>query len=204
MLQSPAAEGFLLSLSLIIAIGAQNAFVIRQGLKREHLILVPLICFICDAILIGFGALGFGSIVAKFPQIAHLAAWAGAIFLFGYGAKSFYSAVRPGKLDVAGRGATLSWKQAAMQTLAFSLLNPHVYLDTVFLLGSVAGQYARTGRVQFVLGGVTASFVWFFSLSWGASLLAPVLNRPAAWRVLDLGIGAMMWLIAYSLIRGHL
>ncbi len=199
-----AAQGFALGASLIIAIGAQNAFVLRQGLKRQGVLAVTTICFLCDAVLIALGAGGFASLVAAVPGLPAVAAWGGAIFLIGYGARAFHAALKPGGL-LAGRDGTGSGLAAlAGATLAVSLLNPHVYLDTVILLGSVAAQYPPSERIAFAVGGIGASAVWFYGLGYGAARLAPVFARPAAWRLLDLAIGTVMWAIAGSLIWGQL
>ena len=201
--------GLGLGASLIIAIGAQNAFVLRQGLSRLHVFAVVAICVLCDWVLISLGALGFGSLVRVFPLVTAIAAWGGALFLLGYGVVSFRSAIRAQPLiaeeDGAQPDAGLETLRAvALTTLAVSLLNPHVYLDTVVLLGSVAAQYAGLLRAWFALGACVASLVWFSALGFGARLLAPVFAKPAAWRVLDAAIGAIMWWIALGLVRGQL
>ena len=191
-------DGFLLGGSLIIAIGAQNASVLRQGLKREHVFAVCLICALSDALLIAAGVGGFGAIVASSGALVRAVTALGAIFLFAYGAMAFTRAVRPKALFAgAGRAATLS--AAIGGALAFTFLNPHVYLDTVLLLGGLAGRYAGAARFAYGAGATLASFVWFFGLGYGARLLAPVFARPAAWRALDIGIGMVMWMIAAGL-----
>jgi len=193
--------------SLIIAIGAQNAFVLRQGLRRQHVAAVVVVCVAVDWVLITAGALGFGSLVRAFPAVTGLAAWGGALFLAGYGAMSLRSAFRTERLsaDQAGSDAGPATVGAAVAaTLAVSLLNPHVYLDTVVLLGSVAAQYEGALRAWFTAGALIASLVWFSALGFGARLLAPVFAKPAAWRVLDLAIAAVMWWIAAGLVMGQL
>jgi L-lysine exporter family protein LysE/ArgO len=199
-----ATQGFALGASLIIAIGAQNAFVLRQGLKRQGVLLVTTICFLCDAVLIALGAGGFAGLVAAVPGLPAVAAWGGAVFLIGYGARAFRAALKPTRLLAGGDGAGLSPPALAGATLAVSLLNPHVYLDTVVLLGSVAAQYPATERIAFALGGIGASAVWFYGLGYGAARLAPIFARPAAWRLLDLAIGTVMWAIAGGLIWGQI
>jgi L-lysine exporter family protein LysE/ArgO len=192
--------------SLIIAIGAQNAFVLRQGLRREHVTAVVAVCVLCDWVLIAAGALGFGSLVQAFPLVTSIAAWGGALFLIGYGVLSMRSAINPETLHAGGAetGSGLATTGAAiMATLAVSLLNPHVYLDTVVLLGSVAAQYEGVLRAWFTAGAWLASLVWFSALGFGARMLAPVFERPAAWRVLDATIGVIMWWIAAGLIIGQ-
>jgi L-lysine exporter family protein LysE/ArgO len=196
-----ALKGFGLGTSLIVAIGAQNAFVLRQGLKREHVFVIATICFLCDATLIALGSAGFGSLVAAFPRLTDIAAWCGAAFLAVYGLRSFRAAFRPSVLEAGGeevKGMTL--KQAVLMTLALSLLNPHVYLDTVMLLGSLAGQFVMPTRIFFAAGAMAASLVWFYGVGYGAGWLAPLFRRPASWRVLDLIIGVIMWSIAFSLL----
>jgi L-lysine exporter family protein LysE/ArgO len=199
--------GLGLGASLIIAIGAQNAFVLRQGLLRSHALAVAALCVLIDWSLIIVGALGFGALVIRFPALTAVAAWGGAAFLLVYGALAFRSALKPGVLHAeAPSGArdpgTLS--AALGTTLAVSLLNPHVYLDTVVLLGGVAAQYPLNERAAFVLGAGVASSVWFFGLALGARMLTPVCERQVAWRVLDVVIGCIMWWIAVGLVWGQL
>lgn len=196
-----------LGASLIIAIGAQNAFVLRQGLLRRYELVVAGICVAIDWTLIALGALGFGALVEHFPQLMAVAAWGGAAFLAVHGALAFRSAARPGALhaEKPSRGGAETLAAAVATTLAVSLLNPHVYLDTVVLLGSVAAQYPASGdRLAFVLGAGTASCVWFFGLALGARLLAPLFEREVAWRVLDIVIGCVMFWIASGLVWGQL
>ena len=201
---APALQGFALGAGLIIAIGAQNAFVLRQGLYRRHVFLVTSICAVCDAGLIALGAGGFASLITAQPALVPLAAWGGAVFLGAYGLRAFLAALAPGTLKAAGRADTQKpWAVAGM-TLAVSLLNPHVYLDTVIVLGSVAAQIPGPERLAFALGAMAASAVWFYGLGYGAAWLAPVFARPAAWRLLDLAIGIVMWSIAGALIWNQL
>ncbi|PKQ19304.1 MAG: amino acid transporter [Actinobacteria bacterium HGW-Actinobacteria-6] len=201
-----AASGFGLGASLIMAIGAQNAFVLRQGLQKQHVFAVALVCALVDAILISLGAGGFGAIVSSHPTITAVAAWGGVAFLAVYGGRSFLAALHPGALDSRSASAekTISLGATITATLAVSLLNPHVYLDTVVLLGSVAAQHPADERLVFALGAMAASFVWFFSIAYGARLLAPLFARPVAWRVLDVFVGCVMWWIAISLALGQI
>lgn len=190
--------GFLLGASLIIAIGAQNAFVLRQGLKREYVFVVCLICALSDALLIAAGVAGLGSIVQRSETAIQVVTIGGALFLFAYGALAFRRAVRPEALEAAtGRAGTLGAAVAA--ALAFTFLNPHVYLDTVLLLGGLSGRYSGEARFVYGAGATLASFIWFFGLGYGARLLSPLFARPAAWRILDIGIGIVMWSIAAGL-----
>ena len=190
--------GFGLGLSLILAIGAQNAFVLRQGLRQEHVFAVCLTCALSDAILIAAGVSGFGILVTKLPWLEPVMRWGGAAFLIVYGARAFWAAWKGGgHLDAAGQGRA-SLKGVLLTCLLLTWANPHVYLDTVVLLGSVAAQYPA--KVNFALGAMTASFAFFFSLGYGARLLAPLFARPAAWRLLDVLVGAIMWMVAGSLL----
>lgn len=191
--------GLFLGLSLIVAIGAQNAFVLRQGLRGEHILAVCLTCALSDAVLILAGVGGFAQAGAWVPWLETALRYGGAAFLLLYGLRSFRAAVRPGGALVpadtvsAGLGATLG------TCLALTWLNPHVYLDTVVLVGSVSTQFAD-GKGAFALGAMAASFTFFFSLGYGARLLRPVFARPGAWRVLDAGIGIVMCTIAITLV----
>jgi L-lysine exporter family protein LysE/ArgO len=197
-------QGFGLSMGLIIAIGSQNAFVLRQGLKRERVFLVATVCFLCDAALIAAGAAGFGTLVASSPITLQVALWGGSAFLFLYGLRAFHSAWNPETLDAAGSGAGDASRAATrviLSTLALSLLNPHVYLDTVILLGSLAARFSGLSRLLFTLGAMTASLVWFYGIGYGARVLAPLFRKPAAWRLLDAVVGVTMWGIAFSLVR---
>ncbi|WP_417519985.1 LysE/ArgO family amino acid transporter [Minwuia sp.] len=193
-----AVEGFLLGLSLILAIGAQNAFVLRQGLLRQHVLLIVLICAASDALLIGAGVMGLGSIIRSVPGLIFWSTLGGVVFLTVYGLFAFWRALRPDRLEVVA-GKPLGWQAAALTTLAFTFLNPHVYLDTVIMLGGISARLPIDQRMHFWIGGATASFVFFFSLGYGARLLAPVFARPSAWRVLDLLIALVMWVIALIL-----
>ncbi|APZ53900.1 LysE/ArgO family amino acid transporter [Salipiger abyssi] len=194
-----AISGFALGLSLILAIGAQNAFVLRQGLSGAHVFAVCLLCALSDAVLIAAGVAGFGSLTAALPGLEAAMRWLGAGFLLCYGARTLYSAWRGGESLRAGVAAG-SLRAALLTCLALTWLNPHVYLDTVVLLGAVSAQYDN--RLGFALGAMSASVVFFFTLGYGARALAPVFARPAAWRALDLGIGLTMWAIAAKLITG--
>ncbi len=191
--------GFSLGFSLILAIGAQNAFVLKQGLRQEHVFLTSLICALSDALLITAGVLGFGAIVKAYPQIELIARFGGAAFLIAYGLKSFYAAYQSDQALVAEGAAASSALKVALTCLAFTWLNPHVYLDTVFLLGAISVQYGEQQDL-FGIGAVCASFVFFFSLGYGARVLRPLFAKPKAWRVLDLMIGAIMITLAVNLL----
>lgn len=192
--------GFFLSLSLILAIGAQNAFVLRQGLRGQHVLAVVLVCAVSDAILITCGVAGFASLAERVPALVPAMRWLGAAFLFVYGAMNFRSAIRGGEhLDPAEGVPDKPLWQTVTTILALTWLNPHVYLDTLMLIGATATRFPGQG-VSFGIGAVTASFVFFFALGFGAALLRPIFARPVAWRWLDAGIGVVMWAIAAGLI----
>lgn len=192
-------NGFGVALSLILAIGAQNAFVLKQGLRREHVFAVVLVCALSDAVLITVGVFGFAALTEVMPRLAPVMLWLGAAFLFGYGALSFWRAWAGGAaLDPATGGGT-SLRAAVGFCLAITWANPHVYLDTVVLIGSIATRF-EAALAGFWAGAVSASFVFFFSLGYGARLLAPVMARPQSWRVLEGLIGCVMWAIALGLI----
>lgn len=197
-----AGQGFLLGLSLIVAIGAQNAFVLRQGLLRRHVLAVCLVCALSDALLIAAGVAGFGALVVRHPALPQLMTWLGAAFLAFYGLDRLRAAARPHALHPADRPAG-SLRAAVLACLAFTWLNPHVYLDTVVLLGGIATRFAPADRLLFALGAMTASFAFFFALGYGARFLAPLFERPAAWRWLDLGVGLTMWALALGLVLGQ-
>lgn len=198
MIWAAASEGFLLGLSLILAIGSQNAFVLRQGIRREHVLLIVSVCALSDALLIGAGVLGLGAMIRNWPALVFWATLGGVVFLSVYGLLAFRRALNPGRLVAAG-GETLNWRMALMATLAFTFLNPHVYLDTVILLGGISARYPVDSRMFFWAGGAVASFTFFFALGFGARLLAPLFARPSAWRVLDGVIALVMWGIAARL-----
>ncbi|WP_193368528.1 LysE/ArgO family amino acid transporter [Pelagibius marinus] len=202
---SAALEGFGLGAGLIIAIGAQNAYVLRQGLRRQHVFAVAGLCFLIDCALIAVGAGGFASLLHAFPNLPRIAAWGGAIFLAGYSLRAFAAALHPGSLKAEGAAPGGAGLRAALVTaLALSLLNPHVYLDTVVLLGGLAAQYPGKERLAFALGAMAASGLWFYGLGYGARQLAPLFARPAAWRLLDGFVGCVMAALAVSLVISQL
>ncbi|MEH1017129.1 LysE/ArgO family amino acid transporter [Micromonospora sp. CPCC 206060] len=194
-----ALAGFGFSFALIVAIGAQNAFVLRQGLRREHVLPVVAICVVADAALMAAGIAGLGAALADTPAALTVTRWGGCAFLLGYAVLAARRAVRPGALTPLDHPpATL--RATLLACLAFTFLNPHVYLDTVVLLGAVAHQ--DPNRWVFGAGAATASLVWFAGLGLGARRLAPVLARPAAWRVVDGAIAAVMAALGVSLAVG--
>ncbi len=190
--------GFGLGLSLIIAIGAQNAFVLRQGLMRAHVFWVALVCALSDAILIAAGVGGFGTLAERVPWFEGVMRYGGAAFLLWYGWRNARSAWRGGGALQAADAAQGGLRPALLTVLALTWLNPHVYLDTVVLIGSISAQY--DSRLWFGIGACVASFVWFFGLAYGARLLRPVFASALAWRILDGVIALTMWAIAASLL----
>lgn len=199
---TPLLAGFGLGLSLIVAIGAQNLFVLRQGVHRQYATLVAAICAISDAVLIVLGVSGIGFVLQGLPWLIDVVRWAGAIFLITYGVLAARRAWKPKAetLSVPGEGrAAASLVRVALTCLALTWLNPHVYLDTVFLLGTVANTHGDN-RWIFAVGACAASLLWFFSLAWGSRLLGRVLSTPRAWRILDAIIAVIMIAIGVSLV----
>lgn len=190
--------GFLASLGLIAAIGAQNAFVLRQGLRREHVAVVVLLCAGSDALLIAAGVAGFSAVAERLPWLEPVMLWGGVAFLLAYGALRFRAAFRGGAALAAAQDQPVSLRTVVLTCLALTWLNPHVYLDTLALLGALSAQYAPH-QAWFGLGAILGSFVFFTSLGYGARALAPLLARPGAWVVLEGLIGVVMWAIAASL-----
>lgn len=195
----PFFQGFGVSGGLIVAIGAQNAYVLSQSMRRNHHLAVAGICILCEVLLIGTGVAGVGAAVSANPVLLHIATWGGAAFLLWYGFGSFRSAFRGGSL-AAGAHKDKTLKAAIAGALAVTLLNPHAYLDTVVLLGGISGGYQGAGRYAFGAGALTASFFWFLSLTLFGQVLAPIFKRPAAWRILDTLVGITMWTIAVTLV----
>ncbi len=197
-MSSSAFAGFALGFSLILAIGAQNAFVLRQGLRREHVFVLCMTCAVSDAILIAVGVAGFGSLAQVAPWFEPVMRYGGSAFLVWYALRSFRSAWQGGDAMSVDRGARSSLRTALLTVLAFTWLNPHVYLDTVVLIGSISAQY--DDRLGFALGAILSSFVFFFSLGYGAAVLSPIFARRRAWQVLDIVIGIVMLGIAAKLV----
>ncbi len=192
--------GFLLCLSLIVAIGSQNAFVLKQGLKEEHIFWVCLQCALSDALIIAIGVFGFGSIIENFPWALVAIKYIGSAFLIVYGLMHLRSAIKGGQsLITEADTQKSSLKKVLLITAALTFLNPHVYIDTVFIIGSLATKYADT-KIYFYLGNILASFLFFFSLGYGARLLQPIFRKPRAWQILDFIIFIVMISIAISLL----
>ena len=192
-------SGFFLGLSLIIAIGSQNAFVLKQGLKREHVFIICLFCAISDALLISAGVAGFSTVTARFPQVVTIAKVAGVVFLLGYGLQSLYASARLSHALTTEGQAVGSLKKALLLCIGFTWLNPHVYLDTLVLVGMVST--GANSKLTFAIGAVSASFVFFFALGYGAQLLKPLFAKPKAWNILDALIGILMLYLAWHLYK---
>ena len=191
-----------MSLALIVAIGAQNAFVLRQGLRREHVGPIVLLCALADAALVAAGVAGMAAMLGERPGLARVLAGAGALFLAAYGLRALWHSRRPGALRAAGAAGALPLAAALAQAAAFTFLNPHVYLDTVLLVGTVGAQYPLAAhKLLFVAGAALASGLWFTALGYGARLLAPWFARESAWRVLDGLIGVTMLVLALLLAQ---
>jgi len=194
-------NGFMLSLGLIVAIGAQNAHVLRQGLRGEHVLLTVVVSALGDIALILLGMAGLGAVFSANPDWVEVARYGGAVFLGWYGLRSLRSALKGDSLQTdASQRRSLTWRQALLTAVGFSLLNPHAYLDTVVLLGSIGNSQAAELQPMFTAGAITGSVCWFVLLGYGARLLAPVFRRPRAWQVLDGGVAMMLWGIAAWLI----
>jgi L-lysine exporter family protein LysE/ArgO len=194
-------SGLATGLSLIVAIGAQNAFVLRQGLRRHHVLLVVGVCAFSDLALILAGVAGIGTIIERAPSVLTVVRWFGVIFLLGYGLLAARRAVRGGHLEAAA-DRQLGARAILATALAFTWLNPHVYLDTVLLVGSIASTHGTSGRWWFAAGAGVASIGWFTALGFGARALTPLFRRPNSWRVLDGGIAVVMLALAASLMIG--
>jgi L-lysine exporter family protein LysE/ArgO len=192
--------GFVLVAALIVAIGAQNAFVLRQGLRREHVVAIVIFCALADFALIAAGVAGLASVLDQAAVLVNVLTIGGALFLCFYGVKALARALQPGSLIAAAGGDRLPLRAVMAQAAAFTFLNPHVYLDTVLLVGSIGGRQPAGLRPWFVGGAAAASFVWFSLLGFGARLLVPLFARPIAWRILDVLVGLTMLTMAALLL----
>lgn len=196
-------KGFITSISLIAAIGAQNAYVLKKGLQRDNVFIVSFLCFFCDFVLMFAGIYGLAELNGILPWFKPVTMIGGILFLLVYGFNCFRSAIKGGAVLVAEDDLNVAktpFFKAVAITLAITLLNPHVYIDTFFIIGGVGSAYPSDQRLIFALGCVSASFVWFFSLGYGSRLLQPLFNNPRSWQVLDFAIGVFMWTIAYNLL----
>jgi L-lysine exporter family protein LysE/ArgO len=198
-------HGAALCASLIVTIGAQNAFVLRQGIMRSHVGKIVALCALSDFILIGAGVGGASVLVERYPSFVHAMLYVGLAYLAGFGISALRRAVRPGHavLDAAAGGAAPTQRALSiiLMTLAFTWLNPHVYLDTFLLIGTAGAREPQGARVAFALGAMATSGIWFVSLGYGARMLAPLFRRASAWRVLDGAIGSMVLLLAITQLR---
>jgi len=201
LLIAPVFEGFIVGAGLIMAIGAQNTFLLKQGLKKQHLFLCAITCALADALLIVLGVMGIAEFMDEFPVIANFMRWGGALFLFCYGLRSFYQVFHPHALIANDKTSVQSSKLATfMMLLGFTFLNPHTYVDTFLLLGTIGGEKLDPEQVPFMIGAVMASFCWFFGLTYGASKLSRFFKNPRAWQVLDTLIGIMMFSMGVALL----
>lgn len=195
-------NGLLLGAGLIVAIGAQNAHVLRMGLMRQHVGVTVAICIAIDFVLIVLGVAGMGALIQASPLLLAAARWGGAAFLLWYGLRSWRAVLHAEALDAAGAHARITRAQAVARVVALSLLNPHLYLDTVVLLGSIGGAQAPAARPWFAAGAMSASALWFTGLGAGAARLAHVLARPAVWKGIDALTGLTMLVLAWKLASG--
>lgn len=200
----PLIKGFSTSAGLIMAIGAQNAFVLKQGIRRSHIFIIALLCSLIDAFLIILGVGGVGQLIVSVPNLLHIAKYGGIIFCLLYGTRSFIAAFTSKssiKIEDAQRQDNLL--SVIGMILAVSFLNPHTYLDTMILIGSIGAQFQEGGdKISFIIGAVLASITWFFALAYGAGYLAPLFSKSFTWRILDFVVGCIMWSISISLYLG--
>ena len=194
--------GLLTGFSLIVAIGAQNAFVLRQGLLKKHVLVIVVICALSDAFLITLGVLGLGGLISALPWLLEVIRWIGVAFLAWYGSSSLRRFVKQDSLTAA-ESSVGTLKQAVVTTLALTFLNPHVYLDTVIFIGGIANSFGDQ-KWWFVLGAITASFLWFFALGFGASKASVLVSKPVFWKILDVFIAAVMFSLAITLALAKL
>jgi L-lysine exporter family protein LysE/ArgO len=196
--------GLTLSLSLIMAIGAQNTHVLRQGLRREHVAAVVAVCALLDMVLMALGVSGLAASLGQYPGALDALGLLGAAVLAVYGALALRRALQPAALQAATTGVPVSASRMVAQTLSLSLLNPHVYLDAVILVGAVGAKQPAGTQGAFLLGAASASAAWFLALGYGARVLTPLFAKPLAWRLLDLLVAGMMWSIAAGLVQRSL
>ncbi len=194
-------QGLSLCFSLIIAIGIQNFFVLKQGILKSHNLLIAIICSTGDALLIIAGVYGFGKILASNELLLKFFYWGGVLFLFGYGITAFRSSFRSNRLDIDDQQKILNLKEVIAKALLVTFLNPNAYLDTCVLIGSISAKLLEEEKFSFTLGAMSASFIWFFLLSFFSRFLKPLFEKPIAWKILDFMIGCLMFAIAISLIK---
>jgi|TARA_B110000211_G_scaffold92633_1_gene108005 L-lysine exporter family protein LysE/ArgO len=196
-------EGFAISISLIFALGPQNVFVLRQGLRKEHVFISCLVCAVSDALLIGAGVLGVGAFISEIEEIKIWISIMASLFLFTYGIMRVKSALDPIGMEI-NEGDSKSLKATIIAGLAFTYLNPHVYVDTFLLIGGASSRYSGDEQMIFGIGAASASFVFFFSLGYGAKLMSPILNNPKSWKIIDLIIAAIMFIVGGFIISPYL
>ncbi len=187
-----------------MAIGAQNAFVLRQGIMKNYVFITALFCSLVDSLMISLGVGGLGKFLSSNQLLLEITKWTGAAFLFTYGLRSFKSVFTSHSLHAEKGPSKPSLQETLLTLAALGFLNPHVYIDAVLLLGSISAQFESASQPYFALGAITASWIWFFSLCYGARLLGPLFEKPLAWKVLDTLTGCIMWAIAYSLLFADL
>ncbi|HDL1149131.1 TPA: amino acid transporter [Mannheimia haemolytica] len=193
-------QGFIVCFGLIVSIGAQNAFLLKQGILKQHIFWIALLCFLGDVFLMTIGVLGLGTLIAELPVVSFIISLLGAIFLLSYGSRSFISVFKSGEYLVASGENATSLKKALLITFAITFLNPHVYIDTVVIVGSIGGKLDFNGKIYFLAGALFCSFIWFFGIGYGASLLSPYFAKRRTWQILDAVTGLIMYFIAFSLL----
>lgn len=193
-------QGLIVCFGLIVSIGAQNAFLLKQGILKQHVFAVALICFLGDVFLMTVGVLGLGELISQLPIVSLIIAILGAIFLFTYGSQSFLSMFRANGALIQSSGKASSLKRVLMITFAITFLNPHVYIDTVVILGAIGGKLAFSEKIAFLFGALSCSFIWFFGIGYGAGFFAPYFAKRRTWQILDFITGVIMFVIAVSLV----
>ncbi|VEI77730.1 Arginine exporter protein ArgO [Mannheimia haemolytica] len=193
-------QGFIVCFGLIVSIGAQNAFLLKQGILKQHIFWIALLCFLGDVFLMTIGVLGLGTLIAELPVVSFIISLLGAIFLLSYGSRSFISVFKSGEYLVASGENATSLKKALLITFAITFLNPHVYIDTVVIVGSIGGKLDFNGKIYFLAGALLCSFIWFFGIGYGAGLLSPYFAKRRTWQILDVITGLIMYFIAFSLL----
>lgn len=193
-------QGFIVCFGLIVSIGAQNAFLLKQGILKQHIFWIALLCFLGDVFLMTIGVLGLGSLIAELPVLSFIISLLGAVFLLSYGSRSFISVFKSGEYLVASGENATSLKKALLITFAITFLNPHVYIDTVVIVGSIGGKLDFTEKMYFLAGTLCCSLLWFFGIGYGARLLSPYFAKRRTWQILDAVTGLIMYFIAFSLL----
>lgn len=197
----PFLEGMSLTFSLIIAIGIQNAFVLKQGILRNHTILIAFLCSFIDSIMITIGVYGFGAFLSNHETLLRLFSWGGIIFVFGYSILAFRASFKNSQLNLSQQTKIDDLKQIFIKVFLISVVNPNAFLDSIILMGSVSAQFPKEEHLSFTIGAAMASYIWFFSLSLAAKFLQPFFTKPKAWKILDFIIGCTMFAIGISLLN---